>query len=153
MEFWQIAWKRRRNIFSFPQVGTTRKTVQRSQGYPCTWWSAEHSEPCSWCCSSTRRYSRGGRKCPLFHPTGPKFPSWNWSSSCYHASCSAGSWWVSRGRRNFLRTTRHSCTYVRLSGRYRRGSDGQNLIVQVTSKALLPISLPRWFIIMLRNGW
>lgn len=83
--------------FPFSQVGITRKTVQRSRGYPCTWWSVERSEPCSWCCSSTRRYSRGGRKCPRFHPTGPKFPSWNWSSSSYHASYSAGSWWV----RNF----------------------------------------------------
>lgn len=100
--------------FLFPQVGITRKIVQRSQGYPCTWWSVEHSEPCSWCCSSTRRYSRGGRKCPRFHPTGPKFPSWNWSSSSYHASCSAGSWWVSRRKKFFLRFVREHATLVRI---------------------------------------
>lgn len=59
--------------------------------------------------------------------------------------------WVVEEEIFFVQHATRVYTYVYLDAI--GGSDGQNLIVQVTSKALLPISLPRWFIIMLRNGW
>ena len=134
--------------FPFRQVGITRKTVQRSQGYRCTWWSVERSEPCSWCCSSTRRYSRGGRKCHRSRPTGPKFPSWSWSSSSYHASCSAGSWWVRDF--SFVGNTPHRIyLYLDIKFRCHLIPKGENLIA--TNKVLLPLGLLRDNLLLFRQ--